>query len=63
MRGVNKRMIREIGRSAGKNQEGRLTREEVKEVLKGMKDKKAVGINGVSTEVWKYGREQMEEWV
>lgn len=63
MRGVNKRVIREIGRSAGKDQEGRLTREEIKEVLKRMKDKKAVGINGVPTEVWKYGKEQMEEWI
>lgn len=45
------------------NKEGRLIREEVKEILRGMKDKKAVGIEWVPAEVWKYGGEKVEEWV
>ncbi|XP_011645409.1 uncharacterized protein LOC105432342 [Pogonomyrmex barbatus] len=56
-------MIRGIGRRAGKDQEERLIRKEMKEIFRGMKDKKVVGIDGVPAEVWKYGGEQMEEWV
>lgn len=56
-------MIRRIGRRTMENKEGRLIREEVKEILRGMKDKKAVGIEWVPAEVWKYGGEKVEEWV
>lgn len=54
--GMSGRMIRGIGRREGKDQEGRLTREEIKEVFRRMKDK--VRIDEVPAEVWKYEGEQ-----
>lgn len=51
LEGVSGRVIRGIGRSAGKYQERILTREEVKKVLRRMKDKKAVEIDEMPAEI------------
>ncbi|XP_039311970.1 uncharacterized protein LOC120359229 [Solenopsis invicta] len=61
--GVNGRVRRGAERGRGGDQEEGLTREEIKRVLSGMKDKKAAGADGIPAEVWKYGGEKMERWV
>ncbi|XP_032685325.1 uncharacterized protein LOC116850785 [Odontomachus brunneus] len=57
------RVRRGLGEGREEDQEKGLRWEDVKEVLKGMKDKKAVGIDGIPAEVWKYGGKEMERWV
>lgn len=40
-----------------------VSRKEIREVLKGLRDGKAAGMDGITAKVWKYGREGMEEWI
>lgn len=44
-------------------EEKEISREEIREVVRKMKDGKAVGIDEVPGEIWKYGGEEMEEWI
>jgi len=61
--GVSGRVRRGIEGGRGRDQEEEIGREEIRKVLTGMKDKKAVGVDGIPAEVWKYGGEGMELWV
>lgn len=56
--GVNSRVVRGIRGERGGGEKG-LEKGEMWEILKGMKDNKMAGIDGISTEVWKYGEEEM----
>lgn len=44
-------------------EEGELSREEIKKVLKTMKNGKAVALHEMPGEIWKYAGEGIEEWV
>jgi len=46
----------------GEGEEG-ISRREIKEALRGMKDGKAMGTDEIPGELWKYGGEEVEEWV
>lgn len=39
-----------------------INKEEVKTVIVKLKDKKAVEVDGIPAEVWKYGGQEVEEW-
>ncbi|KYN18942.1 hypothetical protein ALC57_08785, partial [Trachymyrmex cornetzi] len=52
---------REGGRDRGGGKE--LSREEIRKVTRNLKDGKAMGVDRIPNEVWKYGGEEMEEWV
>lgn len=52
-------MEREGGRVKG----GEIDRGRVKKAIGRMKDGKAEGADGIPGEVWKYGGEEMEEWI
>ncbi|KAL6423125.1 hypothetical protein ACFW04_010551 [Cataglyphis niger] len=39
------------------------SRNEIRSVIGRQKDNKAVGVDGISAEVWKYGGENVEEWM
>lgn len=60
--GVEKRVV---GRERRPENEGEkeeeLGREEVRRAIKSLQDKKAAEMDGISGEVWKYGREKMEK--
>lgn len=43
-------------------EENEISREEIRTVLKMIKDGKVAGINKVPGKVWKYGGEKIEEW-
>jgi len=40
-----------------------LKKEEIKRILRRVKDGKAMGVDGIPDEVWKYGGEKIEKWV
>lgn len=61
-----------VGRGRGKGSEGEeakeraegeedINREEVREVLRKMKDGKVMGLNGILGEVWRYGGDNLEK--
>ncbi|KAL6419709.1 hypothetical protein ACFW04_013673 [Cataglyphis niger] len=45
------------------DEEESISRSEIKAVNGRLKDNKAVGTDGIPAEVWKYGGENMEEWI
>jgi len=51
----------EKGRGRGGQEE--ISREEVRRVVREMKDGKDMGVDGIPNEVWKYGGAGMEEWI
>lgn len=53
--GVEWRVRRGMGREMGEDGEEELKIEEIREVIKRLKDGKAIGGDGVPNEVWKYG--------
>ncbi|XP_067204108.1 regulator of nonsense transcripts 3B-like [Linepithema humile] len=50
------------GRGKGEEEEG-ISKGEIKEVIRNLKDGKVAGIDGITGEAWKYGGEEMEEWI
>jgi hypothetical protein len=61
--GVEGRVMMGKRRGGGKGEEEReLSRKEIKEALKKMKEGKAMGIDGILGEAWKYGGEELEKW-
>lgn len=44
------------------DRERQISKGELKEAVKRMKDGKAEGIDGIPSEAWKYGGEELEEW-
>ncbi|XP_043271213.1 golgin subfamily A member 6-like protein 1 [Venturia canescens] len=59
--GVTERIVRwvERRREGEEGEEGEITTEEVKKAIRKLKDKKAVGEDGIPNEVWKYGGERV----
>ena len=57
--------VRMRGARGRGDEEEELGREEIKRVVKNLKDGKAAGEDGIQNEVWKYGGEEVEEplWV
>ena len=49
------------GKKEGEDEEGQLSKEEVKRVVRKLKDWKAGGGDGITNEVWKYGGIEVEE--
>jgi len=50
-------------RRGRREEEEDLRLEEIRGILRKVKDGKALGMDGVPGEAWKYGGEEMEEWV
>jgi len=44
-------------------EEEEISREEVRKTIEGLKVGKAMGVDGIPNEVWKYGGEELEEWI
>jgi len=44
-------------------EEKEISKEEIRLVIRKMKDGKAAGLDGLPGEVWKYGGEEMIEWI
>jgi len=49
-----------IGRRKGGSERKEMSREEVRKMIRKLKDRKAITMDKVPKEVWKYGREDME---
>lgn len=47
----------------GKDGEEELRKKEIGRVVRGLKERKAVGVEGLANEIWKYTGEEVEEWV
>ncbi|XP_067203031.1 uncharacterized protein [Linepithema humile] len=64
-RGVEGRAVRgeRRGQGEGEEEEDELDKEEVRKVVRALRDGKAAGIDEVPAEVWKYGGEDLEEWI
>lgn len=56
-------MTLEISKGWKEDEEEMLRKEEIKGALGKLRDKKAVGNNNILAEVWKYGGEELEEWI
>ena len=51
------------GRREGRDEEREIGRDEIGRVVRGLKDGKAGGSDGIQNEVWKYGGEEVEKWL
>lgn len=63
LEGVKGRVIRGGGKRVGEDGELEISREEIRETVCGLKDRKAAGMDEVPSEVWKYEGEEVERWV
>lgn len=63
LRGVEWRVIKGSDRGEKEDEEKELTREEVEEMIKKLKDGKAMEEDGIPNKVWKYGRKEVERWI
>lgn len=63
LEGVEWKMIGGSQREKGEEEEQSLQKEEVIRVIKRLSDKKAMEVHGIPSEIWKYSREKMREWV
>ncbi|KYN22005.1 hypothetical protein ALC57_05605 [Trachymyrmex cornetzi] len=61
--GVERRVVRGKNIREGQKGERELSREEIRKVTRNLKDGKTMGVDGMPNKVWKYGGEEMEEWV
>ncbi|XP_011688391.1 PREDICTED: uncharacterized protein LOC105450305 [Wasmannia auropunctata] len=61
--GVESRVVKGEGRGGRMEEESVLGKEEIASVLGRIKKGKAMGVDGVPGEVWKYGEEEVKEWV
>jgi len=61
--GVERRVVQGKNRRGRREEEEDLRREEIRGILKKVKDGKALGVDGIPGEAWKCGGEGMEEWV
>lgn len=59
MGGVEGRIVRGGRERVGEDGKGEISREEIREAVSILKDGKASGMDGVPSEVWKYGGEVM----
>ncbi|XP_067212233.1 golgin subfamily A member 6-like protein 6 [Linepithema humile] len=44
-------------------EEEKISRKEIKEAIKKLRNGKAMGVDGIPGKAWKYGEEEVEEWV
>jgi len=58
---VERRVVQGEDRRGRREEEEDLRREEIRGILKKVKDGKALGVDGIPGETWKYGGEGMEE--
>lgn len=61
--GVEWRVVNGAGEEFREDEEEEIEREELRRVIRKLKDRKALGGNGIPNEVWKYGGEEVEEWI
>ncbi|KMQ83697.1 axoneme-associated protein [Lasius niger] len=61
--GMDEKVARGMGRGIRGDEEGEISRNEIRAVIRRQKDNKAVGMDEIPAEVWKYGGEKMEDWV
>jgi len=47
----------------GEGNEEEISKEEVRRVVKELKEGKAAGVDGIPSEMWKHGGGELEEWV
>lgn len=58
--GVKGRVVRRGKKKREEKEETKLKQEEVNRVVAGLKGGKAIGQDGISNEVWKYGGAELE---
>lgn len=51
----------EVGREDGEEEE--IRREDIKGIIKKLKEGKAAGLDGIPNEAWRYGGEEVKDWV
>jgi len=61
--GVEGRVVQGMDRRGNGEWEAELEREEIRKILTRVRDGKAVGVDGIPGEAWKYGGERIEEWI
>ena len=61
--GVEWRVLKGEGRVRERDGEREIGREEIRRVVKNLKDGMAGGGDGIQDEVWKYGGEEVEKWL
>lgn len=61
LEGVEEKGVRGGGRREGGKEE-EINLEKIRSVIRNLKDGKAVRMNGITVEVWKYGARDMEIW-
>lgn len=62
--GVERRVVRgkrEYGRE--QDEEREISKGEIKEVIKRMRNRKAARIDEIPSETWKYGGKKVEDWL
>lgn len=57
------RVVNGAGEEFREDEEEEIERQELRRVIRKMKDRKALGGNNIPNEVWKYGGEEVEEWI
>jgi len=63
--GVEERVIMGIGRDRREEEEGvkEISRKEISDAIRKLKEGKAIGEDGIAREAWIYGGEVVEEWI
>lgn len=59
--GVEVRVRRGARKGRERDNEEDLGKEEIERVIRGMEDKKAAGVDGIASELWKYGGEGIRD--
>jgi len=60
--GIEGKVVRGGMEREEEQEEKELEWEEVTKVIERLKDKKAIGMDGIPSEMWKYGGEEMRRW-
>ena len=61
--GVEEKVVRGITRGIREDEEEGISKEEIEVALRGMKNNKAAGLDEIPAEAWKYGGEEMKDWI
>lgn len=59
LRVVESRVIRDGGKKGGKKTRKHISREEIRVAMRKLRDGKAVGMDEIPNEAWKYGRDRI----
>lgn len=60
--GVEKRVRRGIKEGRERDEENELRKMEIERVISGLKNGKAAVVDGIASEIWKFGGEEVREW-